>query len=133
MITKFKKPKKPSPLKTLFLSIFLGLSFLLIIGFLVFSNWRISQRRAELAAEIAALQEEIRVLEEENQDLKTGITQTQGEDYWKEKLYEQGYVEKGEQQVVILPPEAEETEEKVEKNFWNPQSWWEWLKEKMRQ
>jgi len=133
MITKFKKFKKTSSIRTIFTSILIGLSFTAIIGFLVFSNWRVSQRRAELTAKINFLKAQIEVLEEKNQALKEGIIQTEEEEYWKEKLYEQGYVEEGEQQVVILPPEEEEVLEEEEKNFWNPQNWWEWLKNKMRQ
>lgn len=115
----------------LFSYILLGLLLLAASGFLIFSNWKISQRRAELTAKIESLKKEIQILEEKNAKLQTGISQTEGGDYWKEKLYEQGYVEKGEQQVVILPQKEEETK-KEEKNFWNPQNWLEWIKEKLR-
>ena len=114
----------------LFSYILLGLLLLAVSGFLIFSNWKISQRRAELTAKIESLKKEIQILEEKNAKLQTGISQTEGEDYWKEKLYEQGFVEQGERQVVILPQKEEETK-KEEKNFWNPQNWLEWLKEKI--
>ncbi len=131
MIAKFKKFKKTSSVRTVFTSVILGLFFVAVIGFLIFSNWRIGQRRGELTAKVNSLKEQIEALEEKNQALKAGIVQTEEEEYWKEKLYEQGYVGKGEQQVVILPPEEEETSEEEEKNFWNPQNWWEWLKNKI--
>jgi len=133
MITKFKQPKKSSSVQTVFISVLLGFLFVVVIGFLIFSNWRISQKRAELTAKINSLKEQIEALEEKNQSLRAGITQTGEEEYWKKKLYEQGYVEKGEQQVVILPAEEGETSEEEEKNFWNPQNWWQWLKDRLRQ
>ena len=132
MIAKFKKLKKTSSVRTIFISVLLGFLFVVVIGFLVFSNWRINQKRTELTAKVETLKEQIKTLEEKNQALRAGIVQTEEEEYWKEKLYEQGYVEKGEQQVVILPPKEEETQEE-EKSFWNPQNWWEWIKDKLRQ
>lgn len=129
MIPKSKRIKKSSfPLSS---SILLGLLLLTVSGFLIFSNWKIGQRRAELIAKIESFKKEIQISEEKKAKLQTGISQTEGEDYWKEKLYEQGFVEKGEQQVVILPQKEEEII-KEEKNFWNPQNWLEWLKEKLR-
>jgi cell division protein FtsB len=129
MIPKFKKFKKGFS-QTVFFSTLLGVLVLGVIGFLVVSNFKISQRRATLTARIEALKKEIQILEEKNAALKAGISQTEGEDYWKGELYEQGYVEKGEQQVVILPPEEAKKEEK---SPWNPQNWWEWIKSKIRQ
>ncbi len=132
MITKFKKAKKPSSFQAWFFSALLIILFLVIVGSLIFSNLRVNQKRTELTAKIEKLKEEIAVLGERNQALQSGIAQTYQEDYWKEKLYEQGYVEKGEQQVVILPPKEEEVEKEEEKSFWNPQAWWEWLKDKVK-
>lgn len=129
MIPKSKRIKKSSSFQAS--SILLGLLLLTVSGFLIFSNWKIVQRKAELIVKIESFKKEIQFLEEKNAKLQTGISQTERDDYWKEKLYEQGFVEKGEQQVVILPQKEEEII-KEEKNFWNPQDWLEWLKEKLR-
>ena len=130
MLPKSRRFKKGGFWETTFFSIFLCLLFLAVITFLLYSNWKITQKRAELTSKIETLKKEIQILEEKNAKLRVGISQTEAEDYWKGKLYEQGYVEKGEQQVVVLPPKEEETK-KEEKSFWNPQNWLDWLKEKI--
>ena len=128
MVAKFRKSKK-NPYQTLFFSIFLGLLFSVMVGFLVFSNWKITQRRAELTTKIEALKKEIQILEEKNQQLRAGILQIEKESYWEEKIRQEGYKKPGEEQVVVLPPEEKELKEE-EKNLWNPQNWLEWIKSK---
>lgn len=114
MITKKKKPYQ-----SIFLSIFLLFLAMGVIGFLVNTNWKISQKRAELQQRIEALKKEIQILEEKTAALKNGISQTESEDYQVKRLYEQGYVEKGASQVVVLPPEEKEKEKTSEgKNIW---------------
>lgn len=115
MITQLRKSKKDS----WFFSIFLALLAISTIGFLVFTNWKISQRRVELREKIEALKKEIQILEEKNAALRAGISQTESQDYQIEKLYEQGYFEEGATPVIVLPQEEKE-EEKVpeEKNSW---------------
>ena len=132
MLPKSRRFKKGSSYQTVFFSIFLCLLLLAVITFLIYSNWKITQKRAELTSKVETLKKEIQILEEKNANLRAGKSQTETEDYWKGRLYEQGYVEKGEQQVVVLPPKEEETK-KEEKGFWNPQDWWDWLREKLRE
>ena len=105
MIADFKKVKKRGTLKSIFFSIFLGLIFLATISFLVFSNWKINQKRTELQNKIDNLKKEIENLETKKTDLEAGISQTAEEIYWEEKIREQGYKKPGEEQVVVLPPE----------------------------
>jgi len=116
MLAKVRKFRKRSFYRSIFFPVLMGFLVLGIIGFLVFSNLRISQRRAELTAKIEGFKKEIQDLGQKNQELQANITQTGEKDYWKEKLYQQGYVGEGEQQVVVLPPE--EQTKKVEKGFW---------------
>lgn len=116
MITK----KKGSYQAIIFLAF---LAFLAVgtIGFLVVTNWRISQERAELQGRRDILKKEIQILEEKVAGLRTGIIQTETDDYQTEKLYEEGYFPEGAVPVVVLPLEEEATEgEKTaeEKNPW---------------
>lgn len=129
MITKLRKSKKSW--SAIFFSIFLVFLAIGLIGFLFFTNWKINQKRVELQQKIEALKKEIQVLEEKNTLLRTGISQTESEEYQTKLLYEQGYFEEGATPVVVLPP-AEKKEEKTseEKNLWHPQTWWEWLRNK---
>ena len=89
MISKSRRLKKSSH-QTIFFSILIGSLLVLVIGFLIFSNLKISQRRADLTARIGDLKEEIQILEKKNQELRTGITQTESESYWEERIREQG-------------------------------------------
>ena len=89
------------------------------VGFLVFSNLKINQKRADLTQQIEDLRRKIQALEEKNESLKAGIVQTESDTYWEEKLREQGYKKPGEQAVVVLPPEEEtSTSTEEEKNLW---------------
>ena len=114
-----KRIRKESPYQTIFFSILIGIITFGLIGFLVISNWKINQRRAELQSRIESFKKEIQISEEKIAALRAGITQTESEDYWKEKLYQQGYVEKGEKQVVVLPPKGSEEEKtEQERTLW---------------
>ena len=130
MISKSRRFRKDSH-QTIFFSILIGILLAAPIGFLTFSNLKISQRRAELTAKIEDFKKEIQILEKKNQELRAGITQTESESYWEERIREQGYKKPGEEQIVVLPPEGGEVK-KEESSFWNSQNWWQWIKSKLR-
>ncbi len=118
MISKSRRFKKSSH-QTIFFSILIGSLLVLVIGFLTFSNLKISQRRTDLTAKIGDLKKEIQILEKKNQELRAGITQTESESYWEERIREQGYKKPGEEQIVVLPPEGgEEGETGGQKSLW---------------
>lgn len=125
MIAKNRKIKRAGKFKDMLFSSLLALFLLLIAGFLVFSNLKINQKRAELASKIEELRKEVELLEERNEQLKSGIFQTESDDYWEAKLYEQGYKKPGEEAIVVLPPEEESSLEEPaeEKKWWNPFTW----------
>ena len=116
MVAKFKSSKKGNR-QTVFFSVLIGFLLVLVVGFLIFSNFKIAQRRTELTNRIENLKKEIQILENKNQTLQAGIIQTESEDFQKGKLYEQGYIEKGATQVVVLQ-EQEEVKVKQRKNLW---------------
>lgn len=132
MISKLRRIRKGNSYQTIFFSILIGSLLVLAIGFLIFSNLTINQRRAELTAKIEDFKKEIQFLEKKNQELRAGIAQTESESYWEERIREQGYKKPGEEQVVVLPGEEGEVKKEEESSFWNPQSWWEWIKSKVR-
>ena len=107
MISKSRRIRKDSH-QTIFFSILIGILLAAPIGFLTFSNLKISQRRAELTTKIEDFKKEIQILEKKNQELRAGITQTESESYWEERIREQGYKKPGEEQIVVLPPEEGE-------------------------
>jgi len=119
MISKSRRIRKGNSHQTIFFSILIGSLLVLVIGFLIFSNLKISQRRAELTAKIEDFKKEIQILEKKNQELRAGITQTESESYWEERIREQGYKKPGEEQVVVLPGEGGEGERtQKEKSLW---------------
>jgi cell division protein FtsB len=118
MIAKNKKTKKQNKWQDNAFSILLGLFLAVALWFLVSSNLQVNQKRASLISRVEELREEISVLSARNEQLKSGLAQSQDDDYWKGRLYEQGYVVPGEEAVVIVPPpENREVAEEKEKNW----------------
>lgn len=114
-----RRIRKESPYQTIFFSVLIGIITFGLIGFLVISNWKINQRRAELQSKIESLKKEIQILEEKNQKLRAGILETTKESYWEERIRQEGYKRPGEEQVVVLPPEKSQVKEVREpKNLW---------------
>ena len=114
MIAKKRKLEKGSTLQTVLYPVLIGAFFLLVVGFLVISNFKINQRRGELISQIDDLNKEVQILEQRNENLKAGITQTETDVYWEEKLREQGYKKPGEEQIVVLPSESDKATSTVE-------------------
>ena len=109
-----KRIRKEGPYQTIFFSILIGIITFGLIGFLVISNWKIIQKRAELQSKIESLKKEIQILEEKNQQLRAGILETTKESYWEEKIRQEGYKRPGEEQVVVLREKPEEEKIKEE-------------------
>ena len=118
MIAESKKKKKEKNY-SLYFSIILGILVKVIIGFLVFSNIKMSQKKAALTERYAFLQEQLRLLEQRKKDLEAGISYQETEEYLegvaKDKLnlrYE------GEQVVSVVKNEDNKDKIKEEENFW---------------
>ena len=108
MIAKNKKKQKDSSLSAIFFSvILLGIMFVMV-GFLVVSNWKIGNKRADLRIRINDLQQEIQELEKEKQGLQAGIQLVTEDEYVEEKIRNQGYKKPGEEVVVVKNEESSE-------------------------
>jgi cell division protein FtsL len=120
MITKIKKNRNKKSYRFPFLSVLFGFLALLIIGFLIFSNINIAQRRAELTGRIEVLRKEIQVLKEENQRLEAEIKRAKQKDFLEEKAREGLGLKRPGEEVVIISPIEKEIKEPVEerKDFW---------------
>jgi cell division protein FtsB len=108
MLAKKRKIKKKNNLKDLFFLITIVFIFVGFVGFLAFSNLRINQKRAELREKIEELERGIEFFEKRNEELRTGILETETDPYWQARLYEQGFKKPGEQAIVIIPPEEKQ-------------------------
>ncbi len=120
MIAKYKKNKKESQ-SSVFFSILLGIIILIVIGFLVISNFKINQKKAELTSQIETLREEVRILEERRQILEARIFQAGKEEYLEWEARERFNLKKpGEGVVIILPPEEKNDviKEKEKERAW---------------
>lgn len=91
---------------------------LVAVWFLVDANWRINKKRSEFLVQINQLEKELKELQELKSERELALERAQTDEFWEEKLREQGYKKPGEQVFVVVPPE--ETEEAVvpEKSFW---------------
>lgn len=88
-----------------------------IIGFFIFSNWRINQKRTDLRAKIDFLQKEIEELKIKKSQLEAGILEAGEDEYLEEKIREQGYKKPGEKAIVVKKEGEEETSEEEETIF----------------
>ena len=95
----------------MFISLILLAAMFAMVSFLVVSNWRISNKRADLRTRIDELQSEIKELEKEKQGLEAGIQQVMEEEYIEEKIRNQGYKKPGEEVVVVKKTETSEAEQ----------------------
>lgn len=121
-----KKIKKISKSYSWLSPAILGLIFLAVTGFLVLSNFRINQKRSALLGEIDGLQKQIQEIQDRNDQLRSGISNTETQSYWEERMREQGYKKTGEEAVVVLPSEnGQASSTESSKNFF--QKIWEKL------
>lgn len=98
---------------------------LIIVGFLVVSNVRISSKRAMLNSQRDQLMKQIQELEAKKQQLVTQLYQSGQEEYLEKEARETLNLQKpGEEVVVVLPPEAEsKPKEEKTRQWWNPFTW----------
>jgi cell division protein FtsB len=135
MIAKSRKNKKGSYQETIF-SIFLVGLVILGAAFLIISNSKINKRRQELISQINKLEAEIKAKEEQNAELKAGVSQISDQNYLEQEAREKlGLQKPGEEVVSVQKVEAEtNTNQEVKKETsspWNPKTWWDWIKNKI--
>jgi len=118
---KFKKFKRrPSNL----LPIFFSLLFVLLIGFLAISNWRLHEKRVGFNSQLEILNKKIQNLEKINPELKEKISAI-GEENYLEKVAREAFNLKkpGEKVVVIKREEPISAQIEEEKKFFDFQNW----------
>ena len=127
--SKFRKGKKKLFENAVAGAVFGGM-LLVVVGFLVYQNVSMAQKRSSLEGRL----QELRVEESEYlaqiQAKEASIANIQLEERQEKILREQGlYKKEGEEVVTILPPEENtvegtaEGEGKTERVWWNPLTW----------
>ncbi len=120
------KNKKYQNIKNKISAVIVILIVIFFIGFFIYTNWKINQRRAELTTQISKLTEEIRLMEVKNKGLKELKEKTGSDAYVEEVAREQlGLNKPGEETFVIQKEEPVSTEEA---NTIKKESWWDKLK-----
>ena len=103
-------------------SFFLLVPLVILAGILFYSNWKVAKERRELAEKRGYLAERVEALKTENERLERGLSESESEDYWEERIREQGYKKPGEDVVVIKRQESGETvssPDEKEQSFWH--------------
>ena len=98
---------------------------MLVVGFLVGSNLKMSHKRVELNSRLEELKTDYQALLEKKKQLQAQASQTGSKDYLEKEARERFNLKKpGEEVVTILPSEGKEkSEERQEIKWWNPFTW----------
>jgi cell division protein FtsB len=118
MLTKNKKKGNNLLVKP---SFFLSLAVVALAAFLIFTNWRIMQRRMELSEKLESLKSEVENLQDYNDELEQGMAESQTEEYLERIARENlDFKQPGEDVVVVKSSVSTSTEEEKieEKSFW---------------
>jgi cell division protein FtsB len=120
MVAKIKKNKRDSKW---FFPVFLGFLLIIIIVFLVISNFRIIQKRLKMDEEEKYLQEQLMIIEERSEELQFQAVQSVADDYLETEARERFNLKKPGEKVVTIIPSEEEGNENTERKWWNPFTW----------
>lgn len=112
--------------ETRIFSAILILLTLIILGFLIYSNWKVGQKRQQLLQTIEELEQGIEAVQKRNEELIAGLSESEKKGYWEAKIREQGYQKPGETAVVIKKEGELENKETTSQSFW--QKLWEEVK-----
>lgn len=117
MIAKTKKIKNDSK-QTIFFSVLLGVLIFVVVGYLIASNIKINERRAELKSQLIELQAELSDLEAKKAQLQAQISQTAQEDYLEKEARETFNLKKPGEEVVTVLPAKESGGAETERSLW---------------
>ena len=96
----------------------------MVVVFLLYTNWKIYQKRIELAAKITNLKQEIALLEQRKKELEEKKSQIKSNEYLEEVAREELGLKKPGEEVVVVQEEKPEQKKEIEEK----KSWWERIK-----
>jgi cell division protein FtsL len=107
--------------------------FLVFIGiFLIITNWKIHDKRADLNKKIGTLQAEIKDLEQKNAELKDSASQAESPDYIESVAREKLGMKAPGEEVVVVPDNNQAENAPTPTPVPVKQSWWQWLLGKLK-
>jgi len=111
----------------------IGIIFLLVVLVLAVADYKIYQKKKELAAQIIIYQKEISDIKNSSQTLKNEIANSNNTDYLEKLGYEQfNETKPGETEYMFVKPGDKTKPAAVKQNFWDVKSWlsnaWQWIK-----
>jgi len=129
MLAKIRKKRKTFFNNNWILSVLWIIGTFIIIAFLLFTNWKISQKRSELKNKVTELEEKITILNEKNEELKNKQSQLNNEEYLEKIARDQLGLKKPNEEVIVIQNEKkEQNESENKKSTKNEGHWWDWLK-----
>ena len=108
---------------------------LAVVGFLAFSNIKMRDYRQRIISQLYQLEDEIRILEKRNEELKAKISQSSTQDFLEQVAREQFNLKASGEEVVVISKEGKNQEtteiqkQEIKKEPFFKQ-WWNWLKDK---
>ena len=114
MLAKNGRNRKKGSSKELIFSIFFAILFLGLVGVLIVANLKINDRRREMTDKIGQLKEEIKVLEEKNQNLNKEVSDAGSLEQLEKVAREQLGLKKPGEEVVVVKDESQKLEESIQ-------------------
>ncbi len=114
----------------------LGVAFLIIIFVFIIADFKIYQKKQDLAGQINSYQQKIEDIETSSQTLKDEIANSDNPDYLEKIAYEQlGQIKSGEKEYIFITPPKQQEEAVKPQNFWDNftgslSGTWSWIKSK---
>jgi cell division protein FtsB len=107
-----------------------GIIFLAGIFVLVIADFKIYQKKQELASQVGALQKQIEDIKKSSQTLNDEIANSDNTDYLEKIAYEQlGEQKPGEKEIIFVNPQEKQKAAASPTNFWT--GWlgqcWNWI------
>lgn len=120
MIAKNPTKSKQGPKNIVFFVVII-IFVLTAVGFLILSNWKMYKRRADLNAQVESYKKQIEIMQKENSQIQSSLSQQDNSDYSEKEIRERlGLKKPGENVVIIVPPKNNGEVKPAE-----PQSLWQ--------
>ena len=105
-----------------------GIFFFVLAIVLVYADYRIYQKKQELAVQVQDYKSQIQDMQKNNKNLKNEIANSDNSDYIEKIAREEEDMQKpGEKVVSFIMPKDQQKEVKSPENFWSTNYWFGWI------